>query len=330
MERSYFDIGREHYLKKEYTEAVKCFKAGAGMNSSGACMMWLGQCYEYGLGVERNLVEAKDLYRASLRCCFMSDKSREWLNERVDSLKDIPIIDERTMFIEGIGNLKIRRNRSTYEPVVRYNLNEVVVTLDDRDCFFKGIQYAMDNVPKLNEQWTCDGKRRFYDGYTLMTDHFNLVVKRGTSEKYVSVMDGRDCTLYFPADACLDYIYIQESILKKVQVLLFRRAQVILPQKLREVSQKINVPYKKCNVILRARRYVAINYDRGNKIEFCAQCVQLPDESLEALCIHELTHNYVLSHNRAFYQKMEELGGSRVVDLDIHLWEEGKWSYVRF
>ena len=56
-----FEIGREHYLRKEYKDAIKWFTIGAGKGSC-SCMNWLGQCYEYGLGTEKDLVKAKDLY----------------------------------------------------------------------------------------------------------------------------------------------------------------------------------------------------------------------------------------------------------------------------
>ena len=56
-----FEIGREHYLRKEYKDAIKWFTIGAGKGSC-SCMNWLGHCYEYGLGTEKDLVMAKDLY----------------------------------------------------------------------------------------------------------------------------------------------------------------------------------------------------------------------------------------------------------------------------
>ena len=36
-------------------------------------------------------------------------------------------------------------------------------------------------------------------------------------------------------------------------------------------------------------------------LQFCANTIQLPEKSLEALCIQELTHNYVLNHGSDFH-----------------------------
>ena len=65
-------------------------------------------------------------------------------------------------------------------------------------------------------------------------------------------------------------------------------------------------------------------------------CIQLPIESLEALCVHELTHNFITPHNTEFYNKMEELGnkleigGQAICELYHNLFNEGRWRYLIF
>ena len=64
-------------------------------------------------------------------------------------------------------------------------------------------------------------------------------------------------------------------------------------------------------------------------VTFCAGCVQLPEKSLEALCIHELTHSFVRGHYKDFHDKMLELGGKEMCDLDKNLWKEDMWPYLK-
>jgi hypothetical protein len=56
---SHFKIGREHYLRKEYEQAVEHFILGLIDCHNPYCMMWLGNCYERGLGVERIWLKRK-------------------------------------------------------------------------------------------------------------------------------------------------------------------------------------------------------------------------------------------------------------------------------
>lgn len=335
MERiSYFKAGQEHYLKKEYKEAIDCFIHGIAESDSIACLAWLGSCYEYGLGVPKDLVAAKDLYAGAYKVMYTSDRRDKlgiWIQEHLECLKDIPVYDTMCKFIEGVGNVKvIRRLETPYDPQVRYNLDELVVTVQARSSLYRGFAFAQVKVPEMARTWTCDGERRFYDGYTLDTDLFSLKVLRGKTDKYTSCLDGRNCYVYFPQKANLDYIYVQQSILKKVRNLLVKRAQVALPPILKEVADRTGTSFQKCEVTSAVRDYLAYNYGKGKKIVFSVDAVQLPMDSVEALCIHELAHNFVNNHSSDFYNKMIELGGEAAYRRDLNLRYKGKWPYLKF
>lgn len=335
MERiSYFKAGQEHYLKKEYKEAIDCFIHGIAESDSIACLAWLGSCYEYGLGVPKDLVAAKDLYAGAYKVMYTSDRRDKlgiWIQEHLECLKDIPVYDTMCKFIEGVGNVKvIRRLETPYDPQVRYNLDELVVTVQLRSSLYRGFAFAQVKVPEMARTWTCDGERRFFDGYTLDTDLFSLKVLRGKTDKYTSRLDGRNCYVYFPQKANLDYIYVQQSILKKVRNPLVKRAQVALPPILKEVADRTGTSFQKCEVTSAVRDYLAYNYGKGKKIVFSVDAVQLPMDSVEALCIHELAHNFVNNHSSDFYNKMIELGGEAAYRRDLNLRYKGKWPYLKF
>ena len=100
---SYFKAGQEHYLKKEYKEAMDCFIHGIAESDSIACLAWLGSCYEYGLGVPEDLVVAKDLYAGAYKVMFTSERRNKlgtWIQEHLERLKDIPVYDTMCKFIE--------------------------------------------------------------------------------------------------------------------------------------------------------------------------------------------------------------------------------------
>lgn len=332
MSKPYFDIGREHYQRREYEQAVEQFILGAVIAHDAYCMMWLGNCYEQGSGVAKDLTEAKDLYRMALRWISHRDTNgTEWLRERLECLKNVQEAKYRRAFYNGIGNVKVIKSENADEPSVRFNLDETVITISSSDIYHRGFIYARENLPERTRKWACDSKgRRFHDGYCLDTDYFSLKVSKGNTDKYIKKKDGNKLHLLYPCNAELEYIYVQETILKKSKELLFSLAQDMLPLILSEVSQKIDVPYKTCRVIINSTSYLGCNSGNGDNITLTAQCIQLPKKSLEALCIHELTHNFVNGHTRDFWEKMEELGGSEAVELQNNLYKENKWPYLRF
>lgn len=331
-QKSNFETGREHYLRKEYEEAVRWFTLGAA--DSTACMRWLAWCYEFGLGVKTDLYKAKDLYTACYESLYYGERSGEyglWLNERINVLQDIPLPESESRHIPGLGNIRVVRSKYAYTSTkIRYNKDETVVEREHRDSILSGFIYAEKHLPQLFAEWTCDGKNKFYDGYTLETDFFTLIIRQDYVSDYKTMIDGRNLSIIVPNTVSFQFPYVQMHIMKKAKELLFKRAQVVIPVKLKEVADRIGTSFKKCEIVMSNRSWLAMNMNRGSNIKFCAKNIQLPEKSLEALCIHELTHNFVLGHSSAFYKKMVELGGEEARRLDQNLFNERKWLYLNF
>ena len=328
----YFERGYELYNNKKYKEAAEHFLLSITKEHSRAAEAWLGHCYELGLGVEKDLLLAKDLYQTSLYYTGYSQEREglwAWVHGRLEQLKDIPFCGSIVQFIDGIGNVKVIKNiNGPNSPQLRYNIDEAVVSTNKKSSIVEMLHFARETITQLNSKWTCDDKSRFFDGYTLDTHHFRLTVTRGDSDAYHTRLDGRDCYVTFPHSADLNYIYVQETILKKVRDVIYKRAQIVIPPVLQRVSERINVPYRKCIVIKALRCASAMYFPSTRDIKFSATCIQLPEKSLEALCIHELTHSFINGHGKDFYDKMQELGGSEMCNIDKNLWKENMWPYL--
>lgn len=327
----YEDEGVEHYRKQEYKEAIDCFVHAIVDYCSLRSMRLLGNCYKYGYGVEQDIAMAKDLYEDYYSYASIFQRKEPFyiqFRKDIDSM-NVPVYHELRKCVEGIGNVRVVKSPHCYMATqVRYNQNEILVTVDKRRALLEGLWYAEKHIPKLNREWTADGKNRFYDGYTINADHYRLQVKRGTTNRYISKIDGRELLLLFPKDACLDYIYVQVSILKKVKQLLDEQAKIVIPEVLQRVSQRINVPYNTCKVTRVVAECAACNRGKQNDIYFRTYCVQLTAEKLDALCIHELTHNFVSGHGTDFKEKMIQLGGEEMLELDKRLWKDQQWPWI--
>ena len=329
---TYFDRGLELYNNKKYQEAAEHFLLSIVNERSSAARAWLASCYESGLGVEKDLLLAKDLYQVAYDRIAYPQRGEglwTWVHERLEQLKEVPFCGSIVRFIDGIGNVKVIRNMNgSYDPLLRYNMDEAVVSTDNSKSIVEMLHFARETIARLNKKWTCDGVSRFFDGYTLNTHHFKLTVTRGDSDAYHTRLDGRDCYVTFPRSADLNYIYVQVTILKKARDVIYERAQNVIPQVLQRVSERINVPYGKCKVV-KTLRYASATYSPSTgDIKFSATCIQLPEKTLESLCVHELTHSFVHGHGKDFYDKLLELGGREMYDLDNNIWKEKMWPYL--
>ena len=327
---SYFEEGQRCYLNQDYPASVTCFKQGVAEGSL-SCKAWLAHCYENGLGVPQDFTIAKNLYKScNAYLAYRLENLGQlgaWVRERLHALREVEDLTSYKCHLEGIGNVRVVNSPYAYQaPKVRYNQDEILVTIEARSPLIEGIILVEKHVPMWQQQWTCDGHSPYYDGYQLKTDYFHLQVMRGSNERYVSRLTDHQCTLLFPHSACLDYLYVQKAIHAKVKDLLYKRAQQVLPQVLQSVSERLQVPYGKCKVVKACRTYWAINYAPSHDISMSYACIQLPQRSVEAICIHELTHNFVRGHGKDFYAKMVELGGEEVLRINKNLGKEPQWS----
>lgn len=324
--------GMEHFHRQEYADAVDCFEHGTGLGHSSECAMMLGKCHEHGLGTSKDLVLAKDNYRMALiQFGFMHSPDCEeilWLKAKLEELKDLPEINEQSFHSDRIGPVSVKRTKIK-DWSVRYNERGTQVDISYCTPLCRGFKIAESRNLRENVHWTCDGYSRFFDGYTLDAELFRLEIRRGSTNEWKEILDGRHCTIIFGKDADLDYLYVQEAILAKARTLLKKRAKVIFTEILDEMSEMTGVPYRKCKVSEKLSKSWAYRMTKTGDITFSLKAIMLPLDNFKALCVHELTHYFVSDHNRSFYLKLEELGGKHLAYLDARLDSGMNWRQLK-
>ena len=160
-----FERGRELYNGKRYEEAAEHFLLSIVKERSNVSRAWLADCYEYGLGVGKDLHMAKDLYHVSYNRISHSKRNTKfcaWVQERLEQLKDVADCNSMSRFIDDIGNVKVMKSlNGPGRPQLRYNINETIVSGNLKDTFAELFYFAEENIPRINKEWTCDGKNRF-------------------------------------------------------------------------------------------------------------------------------------------------------------------------
>ena len=324
--------GMEYFQRNEYAQAIDCFESGTCFGESSKCLLMLGKCYENGLGVSVDLSIAKDYYKVALihfEAWYSNDcKEISWLNAKIREMNNIPDINEQRKFIDNVGLVIVKRGK-VKEWSIKFNEEGTLVSIGPSLPFCRGFIVADSHTKRENPSWTCDEQTRFYDGYMLDTDFFSLRIKRGRTSSFVSSINGRNCIVEFPGDADLNYLYVQENIMNNVRALLKKRAEAVFPQKLKEISERVGVPFSKCKVVPKLSKAWAYYCSSTQEVAFSLSAIQLPEENFEALCIHELTHSFTGGHDGAFWNKFRELAGQHIYDLDCTHHRHGKWASLK-
>ena len=141
----YFERGRELYNGKRYEEAAEHFLLSIVKERSNVSRAWLANCYEKGLGVEKDLLMAKDLYHVSYNNIGHSKRNTKfcaWVQERLEQLKDIVDSNSMSRFIDDIGPEK------SLEALCIHELTHSFVRGHDKDFH--------DKMLELGGQEMCD------------------------------------------------------------------------------------------------------------------------------------------------------------------------------
>ena len=157
---------------------------------------------------------------------------------------------------------------------------------------------------------------------------FSLNIRRGSTPSFESYINGRNCMVLFPCDADLSYLYVQETIMNKVRDLLKKRAELVFPRKLAEVSKRVGIPYGKCLINTRLSQAWA-QYNRATKdVEFSLSAILLPEENFESICLHELAHSFSSGHDGVFWRKFREIAGKHLYELDATGHRHSMWPIL--
>ena len=141
----YFERGRELYKGKRYEDAAEHFLLSIVKEYYNVSLAWLADCYEYGLGVENNLLMAKDLYHVSYNNIGHSKRNTKfcaWVQERLEQLKHITDCNSMSRFIDDIGPEK------SLEALCIHELTHSFVRGHDKDFH--------DKMLELGGQEMCD------------------------------------------------------------------------------------------------------------------------------------------------------------------------------
>jgi hypothetical protein len=323
--------GLAFFAKGDYTKAIECFENGTAFGGSAECLLMLGKCYENGLGIALDARLAKDYYRVALRhfeAWYKDSEQVTWLKKRIQEMESLPDLKEQRKYIDAVGWVIVKRGR-VKEWTIKYFNEGTLVNIGPSIPFCRGFSVAEYHTKKENPNWTCDGNVRFYDGYALNTDFFCLTIRRGSTPSFESSINGKNCMVMFPCDADLNYLYVQEAIMNNVRDLLKKRAEVVFPQRLAEISKRVGVVCGKCLINTRLSNAWAQYNKRTKDVEFSLTAILLPEDNFESICIHELSHSFSSDHDEVFWSKFRQLAGQYLYKLDSTGHIHSKWPTLK-
>ncbi len=95
------------------------------------------------------------------------------------------------------------------------------------------------------------------------------------------------------------------------------RARAYLPGRLEELATQHGLKYKKLSIRNTRTRWGSCSHE--NNINLCIHLMKLPDELIDYVILHELTHTIHKNHSPRFWAKLSELLGQNAKTIDKRL-----------
>ncbi len=149
-----------------------------------------------------------------------------------------------------------------------------------------------------NRRYIVDHQQigKFHKIRFIQSDHLSTVKSKIINNEII---------INLPLDCDLTEDKVQ-SIAKKYSIRALRdEAEIYLPKKLNNLSQTLNLPYK--TVTIRQLKTRWGSCDSNKNISLNLFLMTLPDNLIDYVLIHELSHTKILKHNSSFWSFVEQI-----------------------
>jgi len=163
--------------------------------------------------------------------------------------------------------------------------------------------WLKENIEKLKQ---IEGKKKIFDEDTeFKTRYHTLSIKRHelNSCKY-KIKDGLP-VFYCPVDCDIKSPGIQKAIHQAITETLRFESKNYLPDKVKELSQKHNLSYKKLFIKNLKSRWGSCS--SKNNINLNLHLMRMPENLIEYVILHELAHTKEKNHGKNFWGLLNTL-----------------------
>ena len=112
-------------------------------------------------------------------------------------------------------------------------------------------------------------------------------------------------TVKYPARQSILHHSIQTCASRACIRAIRHQAEIHLPSRIYELSQKYSIPYSQLSIKHLSRRWGSC--DQTKRIVLNLYLIQLPEELIDYVILHELSHTKVLNHSAQFWQYLSEM-----------------------
>lgn len=167
---------------------------------------------------------------------------------------------------------------------------------------------VLQAVEKFRERLLKDQKTvedKWIDlNYKIDAEFFKLDLVQGTHDKFLARSEPGVMRIICPADANFHDKQLQAWLRKVIGEALRRNAKIILPPRLKEFSEKLNLPFEQVRINSSKGRWGSCSSRKHINLSY--YLILLPAHLIDYVLIHELCHTKEMNHSKKFWALMSK------------------------
>lgn len=207
----------------------------------------------------------------------------------------------KTIHIEDIGDVIIRKSSRAKRLILRINADgKPTATIPSYMLYFAAEKFVRGNISWIRENMQ-QKRPLLQDGMRIGREHFIYFLKHEKSS-VKSRVSSNAIHVYMPSHANVSDSGIQEEAVRGAIRALRKEAEVYVPPKLHQLA--INHGYTYSEVRIKATQTRWGSCSQKKIINLSIWLMQLPDDLVEYVICHELTHLHHMHHQKAFWEEL--------------------------
>ena len=166
-------------------------------------------------------------------------------------------------------------------------------------------QAIAECVPKLMQREPQGDLATIDCNYSYESDNFTFNVAEHDRDIFQLKHNGKDFTLLCPKGTDYYTSEMQKWMHKALTQAATCRAKELLPMRLKELATQKGFTYNRCTVRNVHSRWGSCN-TKGN-ISLSVSLIELPDELIDYILLHELCHTVEMNHSDRFWALMDKV-----------------------
>jgi predicted metal-dependent hydrolase len=238
--------------------------------------------------------------------------------------------ESKKIFLKGIGEVTLRRNRDSKYIRLRIDPEEgVILTVPGRMSEQIALDFAYNKTAWINKSLKrkeiLKNKNTVFSADSGFETRFHkLVILKHEKSTIKSLVSNNQIIIWYPEFAAVEDPRIQLVIRRAIEETWRIEAKMYLPKRTRELANQYGFKFNKVSIKKAATRWGSCSAQ--NNLNFNLQLMRLPDNLTDYVILHELAHTVEKNHQEPFWKLLEKvLPGSKKLDKELNKFNLKYW-----